>query len=106
MYNNVWFAYNDKASHGIGNARGGVLFSGSYQLPNIQMNTTGTTDENNASWRSFYNVIGQTNLLMSNINKFAGPGVSANIRQHAVERTCLSGVYCQSSPYAVRQRNP
>src|SRR5215216_6036365 len=41
LYGQVWFAYNDKASHGIGDGRGGVLFSGSYQVENIKMQTTG-----------------------------------------------------------------
>ena len=41
LYNIVWFAYNDKASHGIGDGRGGILSSNySYQLENIQFRTT------------------------------------------------------------------
>ena len=52
LYGQVWFAYNDKASHGIGDGRAGVLFSGSYQVENIRMQTTGLTGENESSWRS------------------------------------------------------
>ncbi|TCS89931.1 putative outer membrane starch-binding protein [Anseongella ginsenosidimutans] len=84
LYNLVWFDYNDKASHGIGDARGGILTSGSYQLENIQMNTTGLTAENGASWRSFYNIVGQSNTLIKNIEQFAGENVPANIKQYAI----------------------
>jgi hypothetical protein len=84
LYNLVWFAYNDKASHGIGDARGGVLFSGSYQLANVQMNTTGDTEENNNSWRSFYNIVGQSNTVINNVNKHAGSAVTNDIKQHAI----------------------
>jgi hypothetical protein len=84
LYNIVWFAYNDKASHGIGDGRGGVLTSGSYQLENIQFNTTGITGENGNAWRSFYNVVGQANIVISNVEKYAGAEVPDNIKQHAI----------------------
>lgn len=84
LYNVVWFAYNDKASHGLGDARGGVLTSGSYQVENVQFNTTGLTSENGSSWRSFYNVVGQSNTLINNINKYAPATVPENIKQHAI----------------------
>ncbi|MBD0258004.1 MAG: RagB/SusD family nutrient uptake outer membrane protein, partial [Cytophagales bacterium] len=84
LYNLVWFAYNDKASHGIGDARGGVLFSGSYQLANVQMNTTGNTGENESSWRAFYNVVGQCNTAIADINKYATAAVSGDVKQHAL----------------------
>ena len=84
LYNQVWFSYNDKASHGIGDARGGILSSNSYQLTNIQMNTTAVTGENSDSWRSFFNVIAQSNTVISNINQFAGESVPESIKQHGI----------------------
>lgn len=84
LYNVVWFAYNDKASHGIGDARGGILTSGSYQLENVQFNTTGITPENASAWRAFYNVVGQANVLISNINQYAGENVPESIKRHAI----------------------
>src|SRR4051812_36897025 len=71
LYKVVWLAYNAKASDGIGDARGGVLTSGSYQVENVQFHTTGQTGENGSSWRSFFNVVGQSNTVISNINKYA-----------------------------------
>lgn len=84
LYNIVWFAYNDKASHGIGDGRGGLLSSGSYQLENIQFRTTAVTGENTTSWRAFYNVVGQANALINNINKYADPGVPEEAINHAI----------------------
>ncbi|WPR77177.1 RagB/SusD family nutrient uptake outer membrane protein [Algoriphagus sp. NG3] len=84
LYNMVWFAYNDKASHGIGDARGGTLTSGSYQLENVRFNTTGETAENGASWRAFYNVVAQSNSLINNINSFAGENVTERIKNHGL----------------------
>jgi hypothetical protein len=93
LYNVVWFGYNDKASHGLGDARGGILTSGSYQLENVQFNTTGLTAENGSSWRSFYNVVGQSNTLIDNIRRFAGPEVSEGMRNHAIaEARFMRGV--------------
>ena len=84
LYNIVWFAYNDKASHGIGDARGGVLTSGSYQLENVRFNTTGETEENSASWRAFYNVVAQSNSVINNIENFVGENVSDRIKNHGL----------------------
>ncbi|MEQ9438268.1 MAG: RagB/SusD family nutrient uptake outer membrane protein [Cyclobacteriaceae bacterium] len=84
LYNIVWFSYNDKASHGIGDARGGVLTSGSYQLENIQMNTTGVTAENGSAWRSFFNVVGQSNTVINNINQYAAESVPESIKRHGI----------------------
>ncbi|MCE7056090.1 RagB/SusD family nutrient uptake outer membrane protein [Algoriphagus sp. AGSA1] len=84
LYNMVWFAYNDKASHGIGDARGGTLTSGSYQLENVRFNTTGETAENGASWRAFYNVVAQSNSLINNINSFVGEDVTERIKNHGI----------------------
>lgn len=85
LYNSVWFQYNDKASHGIGDGRGGVLSSNySYQLENIQFRTTAVTAENASSWKAFYNVIGQSNMLLLNINKYAGGEVTESGKNHVV----------------------
>ena len=84
LYGVVWFAYNDKASHGIGDGRGGVLTSGSYQLENVEFKTTSVTAENLSAWRAFYNIVGQSNTLISNLRKYAGKDVPQNIVEHAI----------------------
>lgn len=94
LYNVVWFAYNDKASHGIGDGRGGVFGSNySYQLENIEFRTTGVTQENTNSWRAFYNVVGQANALIRNINLYAGDEVSPDVKRMAIaEARFMRGV--------------
>lgn len=80
LYNIVWFAYNDKASHGIGDARGGNLMSGSYQVENIRMQTTDVTGEVYSSWTSFFNVVAQSNMIISNLSNYTSPQVPENVK--------------------------
>ncbi len=84
LYNIVWFAYNDKASHGIGDGRAGVLMSGSYQVENIRMQTTDVTPEVYSSWTAFYNVVAQSNMVIYNVTKYTGAGVPENIKQMGI----------------------
>ncbi|MFB6456590.1 RagB/SusD family nutrient uptake outer membrane protein [Chitinophaga sp. Hz27] len=84
LYNVVWFAYNDKASHGLGDGRGGVLMSGSYEVDNIRMQTTDVTPEVYSSWSAFFNVVAQSNLTINNITKYAGPSVPANVKNQGI----------------------
>lgn len=84
LYNIVWFAYNDKASHGIGDGRAGVLMSGSYQVQNIRMQTTDVTPEVYSSWTSFFNVVAQSNMVISNVTKYTAPGVPEAVKQAGI----------------------
>lgn len=84
LYNVVWFAYNDKASYGLGDGRGGTLMSGSQQRENINLQTTAVTGEVGSAWRAFFNVVGQANSVINNITKYAGAGVPENIKQSAI----------------------
>lgn len=84
LYNIVWFAYNDKASHGIGDGRGGVLMSGSYQVANIRMQTTDVTSEVYASWTSFFNVVAQSNMIINNLTKYTAPSVPESAKQAGI----------------------
>lgn len=84
LYNIVWFAYNDKASHGLGDGRGGVLTSGSYQVENIRMQTTDVTGEVYTSWTSFFNVVAQSNMIINNLTKYTAPSVSEAAKQAGI----------------------
>lgn len=84
LYNKVWFTYLDKPSYGIGDGRGGTLFTGSQQIENIRLETKATTSDVYEAWQSFFNTVGQSNLLINNLNKYAGPAVAENIRLHAI----------------------
>jgi hypothetical protein len=84
LYNKVWFDYNDKASHGIGDARGGIVFSHSYQAENIRMSSNSVTPEVSASWQSFYNIVAQSNSVIINVERYAGPDVPDNVKKYAL----------------------
>ena len=84
LYNKVWFTYLDKPSYGIGDGRGGTLFTGSQQIENIRLETKPTTSDVYEAWQSFFNTVGQANLLINNLTKYAGPAVAENIRMHAI----------------------
>lgn len=84
LYSQVWFDYNDKASYNLGDFRAGTAYSAYNDRGNVLFNTTGDTPENGTAWRSFFIVVGQANLAIQNIGKYAGEGVSPNIKQMAI----------------------
>ncbi len=84
LYSTVWFDYNDKAMYNLGDFRGGTAFSAWNDRGNVLFNTTGDNGENGASWRAFYNVVGQSNLFLYNINRYGGPNVSPQVRKTAI----------------------
>src|SRR5690606_15267222 len=69
LYSKVWFDYNDKASYNLGDFRAGTAFSAWNDRGNVLFNTTGNTPENGSAWRSFFIVVGQSNLAIQNIEK-------------------------------------
>lgn len=84
LYSRVWFDYNDKASYNLGDFRAGTAFSAYNDRGNVLFNTTGDNAENGAAWRSFFIVVGQSNLAINNIQKYAGESVSPEIKRHAI----------------------
>lgn len=84
LYSKVWFDYNDKASYNLGDFRAGTAFSAWNDRGNVLFNTTGNTPENGSAWRSFFIVVGQSNLAIQNIRKYAGPSVSPAVKSHAI----------------------
>ena len=84
LYNKVWFDYNDKASYNLGDFRSGTTFSAYNDRGNVLFNTTAENGENNAAYRSFFQVIAQSNLTIININTNAGEGVSDRVKKMAI----------------------
>src|SRR5829696_8519092 len=83
LYNAVWFDYNDAASWQLGDFRGGSAFDAWYDNANSKFNTTPDNQHNQSAWRAFFNVVAQSNLAIYNINRFAGPSVTANAKKVA-----------------------
>lgn len=84
LYSKVWFDYNDKASYNLGDFRSGTAYSAYNDRGNVLFNTTGDTPENGTSWRSFFIVVGQSNLAIQNINKYAGAAVTPAVKKMAI----------------------
>ena len=84
LYSQVWFDYNDKASYNLGDFRAGTAFSAWNDRGNVLFNTTGDNQENGAAWRAFFNVVGQSNLAIANINRYAGENVSPEVKRMAI----------------------
>ncbi len=84
LYNKVWFDYNDKASYNLGDFRSGTTFSAYNDRGNVLFNTTAENGENNAAYRSFYQVVAQANLTIININNNAGAAVTPAIKKMAI----------------------
>jgi hypothetical protein len=84
LYNAVWFDYNDQAGWQLGDFRGGSVYDAWYDNENSKFNTTADNQHNQSAWRSFFNVIAQSNLAIYNINRFAGPAVSEGAKKTAI----------------------
>jgi hypothetical protein len=101
LYNIVWFSWNDKSSHGIGDGRGGLLMSGSYEIDNIRMQTTDITPEVASSWNSFFNVVAQSNMIINNLTKYTASSVPENVKQAGI----AEGRFMRGLAYAYLVQN-
>ncbi|WP_256009041.1 RagB/SusD family nutrient uptake outer membrane protein [Desertivirga xinjiangensis] len=84
LYNIIWHSYNDKAVHGLGDGRAGVFYSGGYMTEFQRFLVSPTSADMANSWRCFYNVVGQANTVIKNIETYASPSVPREIINHAL----------------------
>ncbi|AKD03285.1 RagB/SusD family nutrient uptake outer membrane protein [Pontibacter korlensis] len=84
LYSVVWKDYVDKASWALGDLRGGTTFRAWGYRDDVLFNTTEVSTSNNEAYRAFFIVIGQSNTLIQNINRYAGAEVSEEIKNHAI----------------------
>ncbi len=82
LYNIVWHPYNDKSALAIGDGRGGTMQARGFK--DIEMNTTSISAENNSSWTSFFNVVGQANSVIVNVKKFAAASIPQELKNQAI----------------------
>ena len=73
LYNKVWFDFNDKFYYGLGDGRSNNLMApySDYIYPFTTLTETSLTGPLVSAWKSFYNVIGQSNNTINNIRKNA-----------------------------------
>ncbi|MDD4489295.1 MAG: RagB/SusD family nutrient uptake outer membrane protein [Paludibacter sp.] len=69
LYNKVWFDFNDKFFYALGDGRANNLFApySDYIFPFTTLTETSLTGPLVSAWKSFYNVIGQSNNTINNI---------------------------------------
>ncbi|HEU5148624.1 MAG TPA: RagB/SusD family nutrient uptake outer membrane protein [Chryseosolibacter sp.] len=84
LYSAVWKDYIDKANFKLGDFRGGTAFRAWGDRDHVLFNTTSVSPDNGGAYRSFYITVGQANMAIQNINMYAGDGVSAEIKNHAI----------------------
>ncbi|RJE72911.1 RagB/SusD family nutrient uptake outer membrane protein [Reichenbachiella sp. MSK19-1] len=84
LYSAVWKDYADKANFKLGDIRGGTLYRAWNDRDAVEFNITAVSDASEYAYRAFYIVIGQSNLIMNNINTYAGDGVSEAVKNHAL----------------------
>lgn len=84
LYSVVWKDYVDKASWALGDLRAGTTFRAWGYRDDVLFNTTEVSTSNSEAYRTFWIVIGQANSLIQNVNRYAGPAVSEDIKKHVI----------------------
>lgn len=84
LYSVVWKDYVDKASWALGDLRAGTAFRAYNDRDHNLFNTTAVSPANNEAYRAFFIVIGQSNTLIQNVNRYAGPDVSEAVKNQAL----------------------
>jgi hypothetical protein len=84
LYSAVWKDYVDKASYNLGDFRAGTAIRAWGDRDNVLFNTSEVSTANSEAYRAFYIVVGQSNMALQNITKYAGPDVTEDIMNHAL----------------------
>jgi hypothetical protein len=84
LYSAVWKDYVDKASYNLGDFRAGTAIRAWGDRDNVLFNTSEVSTANSEAYRAFYIVVGQSNMALQNITKYAGPDVTEDIKNHAL----------------------
>jgi starch-binding outer membrane protein, SusD/RagB family len=88
LYNVAWKDYHDQASYYIGDIRGGTLFypweGPAERRDNVFFRATGVSKSTLWAYQACYNVVGQSNMAIYNINKLAGSEVTEAVKNQAI----------------------
>lgn len=84
LYNKVWFDFNENPNFSFGDIRAGTAFRGYNERGNVEFNTTDITPENRRAWQSLFVVVGQSNLVITNVGRYAGASVSDQAKRTAI----------------------
>ncbi len=85
LYGKVWFDFNDKFYYALGDGRANNIFApySDYVYPFTNFTETSLTGPLVSAWGSFYNVIGQANNTINNIEANA-TNVSEEAKNEAI----------------------
>lgn len=86
LYNAVWLTYNFKPIQSV-EQRANTLYWHGNALKNF--NVSSTNSDVLESWQSFYNVVGQANLVIKNVEEYTPDGVSEAAKRNAVAEAKL-----------------
>ncbi|WP_347158400.1 RagB/SusD family nutrient uptake outer membrane protein [Pontibacter chitinilyticus] len=84
LYSVVWKDYVDQASWALGDLRAGTTFRAWGYRDDVLFNTTEVSTSNSQAYRAFWIVVGQSNTLIQNVERYAGAGVSDAIKKHVI----------------------
>ena len=84
LYSAAWKSYVDKANFKLGDIRGGTVFRAWGDRDAVEFNITDVSEPNGQAYRAFFIVVGQANMAIHNVNTYAGPDVSEEIKNHAI----------------------
>ncbi|GAA4438707.1 RagB/SusD family nutrient uptake outer membrane protein [Pontibacter saemangeumensis] len=84
LYSVVWKDYVDKASWALGDLRAGTTMRAWGYRDDVLFNTTEVSTSNSEAYRAFWIVVGQANTLIQNVERYAGPEVSEDIKKHVI----------------------
>jgi len=84
LYSVVWKDYVDAASWALGDLRAGTTFRAWGYRDDVLFNTTEVSTSNSQAYRAFWIVVGQSNTLIQNVERYAGAEVSDEVRRHVI----------------------
>lgn len=84
LYSRVWFDFNENPNFSFGDIRAGTAFRGYNERANVEFSTNDITPENRRAWSCLFVVIGQANLLIANVNRYAGAAVTEDAKKAAI----------------------
>ncbi|MDV3308453.1 MAG: RagB/SusD family nutrient uptake outer membrane protein [Cyclobacteriaceae bacterium] len=84
LYSGAWKSYVDKANFKLGDIRGGTVFRAWGDRDAVEFNITDVSEPNEQAYQAFFIIVGQSNLAIHNINTYAGPEVSEEVKNHAI----------------------
>lgn len=93
LYSKVWFDFNDKFYYALGDGRANNLFApySDYIYPFTNFTETSLTGPLVLAWSSLYNVVGQSNNTINNIQKFSSNVTEAEKNEAIAEARFMRG---------------